>query len=256
MDFEAYVGELRAEPLLQRLDLAILRSTGSTNTAARRVMARMVERKLSPRRLLLTAWEQHAGRGRRGRTWICPPGSGVAASLVVVLPREALQALPLAAAVALSGCLGEVTARPCRVKWPNDILLAGRKLVGILVEVVQHGERECTAILGFGVNRSVPVGVPGAAGLDEGGASPPSLARLTALLVGGVVEELERRRPAGEIAEAYRAASIHQAGEAIRWKTREGVAEGVFRGFDDRGFLRVHRDGAELSLGAAELMEE
>jgi BirA family biotin operon repressor/biotin-[acetyl-CoA-carboxylase] ligase len=257
MDFGLYVEELRKEPLFRSLDLAILRSTESTNTAARRVVSGLTERNLRPRRLLLTAWEQPSGRGRRERPWISTAGAGITASLTVPIEREEeLQTLPLAVAVAMCRQLGEVAGQPCRVKWPNDILLAGRKLVGILVEVVRHGPRASTAIVGFGVNRALPVGVPGAAGLVEGVRHPPALPRLTALVVEGLIVELDLRRAPAEIAAEYRAASIHRCGEAIRWKTRDGVAEGVFQGFDDRGFMRVSRDGAVQSLAAAELIEE
>lgn len=255
MDFSAYVAELRSEPLFRELDLAVLHTTDSTNSAARRVLTALAERKISGRRFLVTAWRQRLGRGRRGRPWASRPGAGVWASLVVPeADEEQLLTLPLRVTVALCRSLAEVSGAACRVKWPNDILLDGRKLVGVLVEVARRGSRRETAIVGLGVNRE-PSGVAGAAALVEAPRQPPELPRLTAALVEGLLAELGRSRSAAEISAEYRELSIHRDGEPIRWKTPEGIAEGTFRGFDARGFLRVEVAGEERSLAAVELVE-
>jgi BirA family biotin operon repressor/biotin-[acetyl-CoA-carboxylase] ligase len=255
MDFSAYVAELRSEPLFRELDLAVLHTTDSTNSAARRVIAELAARKITGRRFLLTAWRQSCGRGRRGRPWASRPGAGVWASLAVPeAGEEELLALPLRATVALCRSLAEVSGAACRVKWPNDILLDGRKLVGVLVEVARRGSQRGTAIVGFGVNRE-PSGIEGAAALVEAPRQPPELPRLTAILAEGLVVELEQNRSAEEISAEYRELSIHRAGEPIRWKTAEGITEGTFRGFDPRGFLRVEVAGEERRLAAAEIVE-
>jgi BirA family transcriptional regulator, biotin operon repressor / biotin---[acetyl-CoA-carboxylase] ligase len=255
MDFSAYVAELRSEPLFRELDLAVLHTTDSTNSAARRVVAELAERRITQRRFLLTAWHQSGGRGRRGRPWASRPGAGVWASLAVPeADEELLLTLPLRVAVALCRSLTEVSRVACRVKWPNDILLDGRKLVGVLVEMARRGSRRGTTIIGFGVNRE-PSGVADTAALIEAQRHPPELPRLTAALAGGILAELERKRSAAEISAEYRELSIHREGEPIRWKTAEGIAEGTFRGFDPRGFLRVEVAGEERRLAAAELVE-
>ena len=85
----------------------------------------------SPPPALLVAWEQSEGRGRRGRTWVSPPGRGVYASLLTPLPGDAdLHTLPLLAGVGLCRAANRhlPDAGPrCRLKWPNDLLLLDQR---------------------------------------------------------------------------------------------------------------------------------
>lgn len=106
----------------------------------------------APHGALVTAERQTAGRGRRGRTWSSPPGGDIYAS-VVVRPRSAaagLGALGLAAAVGLREGLGAMGV-PVRIKWPNDLLVAGRKVAGILCEMRWVGSTP-EVVVGFGIN--------------------------------------------------------------------------------------------------------
>jgi BirA family transcriptional regulator, biotin operon repressor / biotin---[acetyl-CoA-carboxylase] ligase len=119
-----------------------LRATDSTNERARALAAAG-----APHGTLVTAGEQRAGRGRQGRTWTAPPGRALLMSLVL---RDWQPLLPLAAAVAVADVAGPAAA----IKWPNDVLLDGRKVAGILVETrAQDG----WAVLGIGVNVAVRI---------------------------------------------------------------------------------------------------
>ena len=110
-----------------------------------------------------TADTQTRGKGRRGRVWASPPGNLYATALIErPAPGSSVATLPLVAAVALFDAVAEACpAATGRValKWPNDLLLDGSKVAGILLEVRQFGLRDCVAI-GFGVNcRSHPPGM-------------------------------------------------------------------------------------------------
>lgn len=97
---------------------------------------------------------QTAGRGRMGRSWTSPPGN----LLFSVVFRPDLHTLPLLnllAGVATVRALRKVTGLEPRLKWPNDVLLAGKKVAGILVESVVAGEGVCYAVLGIGINVSL-----------------------------------------------------------------------------------------------------
>src|SRR3954451_24775486 len=96
---------------------------------------------------LVTAGEQTAGRGRQGRSWVTPPGTAIAASLVL---REFDDLLPLRAGLAVADIAGERAL----VKWPNDVWVDGRKVAGILAE--SRSEPRWAA-LGIGVNVAVDV---------------------------------------------------------------------------------------------------
>jgi BirA family transcriptional regulator, biotin operon repressor / biotin---[acetyl-CoA-carboxylase] ligase len=117
-----------------------LRATTSTNDRARALAAAG-----APHGTLVTAGEQSAGRGRQGRAWSAPPGRALLMSLVLRTPDRML---PLAAAVAVADAAGPRAA----IKWPNDVLLDGRKLAGILAE---SRPQDGWAVLGIGINVAV-----------------------------------------------------------------------------------------------------
>ena len=120
-----------------------LRRTDSTNTRARELAARG-----APQGTLVTAAEQTAGRGRQGRSWSAPPGRSLLCSVVI---REPPRLLPLAAGVAVAEVAAAAGA-PARLKWPNDVLVDGRKLAGILVE---GRPQDRWAVVGVGLNVAV-----------------------------------------------------------------------------------------------------
>ncbi len=93
--------------------------------------------------------EQTAGRGRLGRTWLAPPGSSVLASVALRpdVPTARLAELSVVAGRACAAAIAELTGLEPTVKWPNDVLVAGRKVAGILAEA-----REGRVVLGVGIN--------------------------------------------------------------------------------------------------------
>jgi BirA family biotin operon repressor/biotin-[acetyl-CoA-carboxylase] ligase len=119
-----------------------LRATTSTNDRARELA-----QSGAPHGTLVTAAEQHAGRGRQGRTWSAPPGRALLLSIVL---RDPPGLLPLTAALAVA----QVAGPAARIKWPNDVLVDGRKVAGILAEGRPH---EGWAVLGIGLNVALRV---------------------------------------------------------------------------------------------------
>ncbi len=103
----------------------------------------------APEGALAAADEQTAGRGRLGRDWVAPPGSSVLASIALHprVPTEKLAELSLVAGRAVAQALTDVAEVVPEVKWPNDVLIDGRKVAGILAEA-----REGRVVLGFGIN--------------------------------------------------------------------------------------------------------
>lgn len=103
---------------------------------------------------LVVADEQVAGRGRLGRRWHSPKGTGIWMSLILrpELPLNQIPQLTLAAAVAIVKAIKKVTQVECQIKWPNDILHNGKKLVGILTELQAEENRAKAVIIGMGMN--------------------------------------------------------------------------------------------------------
>ena len=132
---------------VQRLDVAW--SLGSTNTE-------LVARPNPPhgRSEVLLAEYQSAGRGRRGRAWLAPPGGSVCLSLswtFADMPRDA-GALGLAIGVCVLRALEPFGVPDARLKWPNDVLVADRKLGGILIELRAESDGPACAVVGIGLN--------------------------------------------------------------------------------------------------------
>src|SRR5207302_1007514 len=124
-------------------------SVPSTNDIA----ARLAEIPV-PEGTVIGAEEQTAGRGRWGRSWASPRG-GVWLSVILRpgLPPDRTPVVGLAAAVAAAEAIRETTRLPARVKWPNDVLVEGRKVVGILAEAIPGAE---WVVVGVGINANVP----------------------------------------------------------------------------------------------------
>ncbi|PKL35212.1 MAG: biotin--[acetyl-CoA-carboxylase] ligase [Spirochaetae bacterium HGW-Spirochaetae-1] len=100
------------------------------------------------------AEKQLAGRGRRGRNWISPSGGGIYISLVLrpdINPINIAQ-VPMAAGVALTKTIEQVTGIQSKIKWPNDIMIGTRKVAGILTEMNCEADRVNYIILGIGIN--------------------------------------------------------------------------------------------------------
>jgi BirA family transcriptional regulator, biotin operon repressor / biotin---[acetyl-CoA-carboxylase] ligase len=212
-----------------------LRETSSTNDRARALAAAG-----APHGALVTAGAQSAGRGRQGRTWAAPPGRALLMSLLL---RDYDPLLPLRAGLAVADLAGA----DALVKWPNDVLLGGRKLAGILVEARPQGG---WAVLGVGVNVAVDVAE-----------LPPELRERAATLgrapdaleetLRELLDHLERRlaEPAADCLAALRARDALRD-RPIRWAGGEGTGAGI----DDSGALLVRLpDGTVNTLDAGEV---
>ncbi len=133
--------------------------------------------------------EQSAGRGRRGRSWQSPPGRALLASILLRPPPSRTAAeLTLVAGAVTAALIEEAIDAPVGIKWPNDVLIDGKKVAGVLAE-----QRDQALVLGIGVNVNQTSGeLPGGARLD-----PTSLRVATgrewdrAELLSGLVFELE-----------------------------------------------------------------
>lgn len=169
--------------LARRFDIDVLAECDSTNT---RLM--VLAEAGAPSGSVLAAERQTAGRGRRGRSWLSTPGDSLTFSLLWRFPHgTVLDGLSLAVGVALARGLKSIGIGKIALKWPNDVLLDGRKLAGILIELAP-GPRPETAVIGIGLNLRLPQELPEelsstvAALCDAGGELPPRNVLLAQLL--------------------------------------------------------------------------
>jgi BirA family transcriptional regulator, biotin operon repressor / biotin---[acetyl-CoA-carboxylase] ligase len=194
----------------------------------------------APHGTVVTAGVQTAGRGRQGRTWTAPPGTALLLSLVL---REIDPLLPLRAGLAVADLAGP----GARVKWPNDVLVDGRKVAGILVE---SRPQEGWAVVGIGVNAAVDVAELPPELRDRAGTLGRSPEELEPTLI-ELLAVLERRlaEPASAVLAAMRERDALFE-RPVTWAGGEGIGAGV----DEQGRLRVRlADGSETALDAGEV---
>ena len=197
-------------------------------------------------RVLLASEEQTAGRGRRGRRWHSPPGAGVTFSLstIVARPARELPGLALVAGVATVRALRGSEVTRAALKWPNDLVVDGAKLGGILVETrAAHGAS--LAVIGIGINcrRDASLGRRlrrEVAALDEFMPSPDRNALISRIAT-ELVHALDTFSALGlaPLAREWERLDAH-AGQRLRVRLADGrVLTGIARGLADDGGLRL-----------------
>lgn len=252
------VSEYRAAFLASYLgptsNISFLRRIDSTNAMARRMVTEFLRDEERPPRTALLALEQTAGSGRRGRVWLSPPALGVYATLLLPLADAAeLEWLPMRAAAGLAAGVEELVGKPCQLKWPNDLLVGGAKIGGILIESVAGGASGALAILGFGVNHGAPPAVEGrsATSLENERRDVLPLPVAAAHLLGALEAALTGPLPFDD----YVRRSIHRPGDTLTCQVGEEALRGEFLGFDRHGFLRLRTASGERVVSSAEVIE-
>ena len=206
---------------------------------------------------VIIADEQTAGKGRMKRTWLSPKGS-IALSIILYPSMVYLSSLTMLASLAVVRCIETVTSLKPQVKWPNDVLINGRKVCGILIESGVRQNIVDFAIIGIGVNVNLrlsdfPEILPTATSLsDELGRNVSRLDVIRQLLI-----EIERLyltlQTGGSLYEEWRDRLV-TLGKRVRvtWsETRyEGVAESVAR---DGSLLLRRLDGSLTKIVAGDV---
>ncbi|HVO67461.1 MAG TPA: biotin--[acetyl-CoA-carboxylase] ligase [Syntrophales bacterium] len=134
-------------------DVAYFKETDSTN-----MRAKLLASGGAPEGTIIVAESQTQGRGRRGRSWFSPSGEGIYTSIILrptINPNEAPK-LTLMASVAVAETLLSMTSLNINIKWPNDILIKGRKIAGILTEISMEMDRIDYIVIGVGINVNTP----------------------------------------------------------------------------------------------------
>jgi BirA family biotin operon repressor/biotin-[acetyl-CoA-carboxylase] ligase len=218
------------------------RVTDSTNSRARELAEAG-----APGGTVVTAAEQTAGRGRRGRSWVAPAGGALLYSAVVRPLERRHGLLPLAAAVAACEAAEALEdGLECAIKWPNDVWVDGRKLAGILIEArPQKG----WAVVGVGLNLAIAA--------EE---FPPELRETATSLSSAPTAEAARTaldERLGEWVDAEPADVISTweerdalRGREISWDAGSGLADGVSEAGD---LLVLTAGGDRVALGAGEV---
>ncbi|MCL4401683.1 MAG: biotin--[acetyl-CoA-carboxylase] ligase [Acidobacteria bacterium] len=200
--------------------------------------------------------EQSAGQGRHGHSWHSEKDSGLYVSVVLrpVLPGEAFPVLTLAFGLAVAETIARVTDLACDLRWPNDVMIDGRKVAGILVQLSEASLERAAAVAGIGLN------VNHAALPPDLAAEATSLRLATGrnwsredLLVTllPTIDSFCRMLAEGgkgEILNMFCRCSSYARGKRVTAQAPDGIIEGVTDGLNPSGFLFVRRDDGRRSL--------
>jgi len=231
----------------------------STNTIALRLASEGAEHGT-----VVVAEEQTAGRGRLGREWYSEKSSGIYVSVLLRPPLApaAAPALTLMAGVAAQAAVERASGLVTDIRWPNDLLLNGKKLCGILTEMSAEVDRLHAVVIGIGINvnhREIP---------DELRAIATSLRMETGKthsrvqVLAALLRELEHyyelllQQGAAAIVERWTAVSTYARGKRIVVRTPSGEFQATTAGLESSGALRIRRDdGREEPLVAGEIAQ-
>jgi BirA family biotin operon repressor/biotin-[acetyl-CoA-carboxylase] ligase len=252
-----------AEPRLAGLvHMHYLSETGSTND-----VALALAQAGAPEGTAVLADSQHAGRGRRGRSWFSPPGAGMYLSIVIRTGDTSwpMALLTMAAGVAVAEAVRSVTALPVELKWPNDVVIGRpwRKLAGVLCESSGVGSRVDAVIVGIGINLRVAAYPPELADrptsieaeLGRPIERPPLVVECLAQLVDAVKQLRDGRRD-GILEEWRRFGKAGLNGAPVQWHDDSGERRGIAREVDAEGALIVESGGRRQRLIAGEVRWE
>jgi BirA family biotin operon repressor/biotin-[acetyl-CoA-carboxylase] ligase len=190
---------------------------------------------------VVLAGQQTAGQGRHGRSWHSEAGSGIYCSIVL----KPAPVLTLALGLATADAIARSTGMACDLRWPNDVMLAGKKVAGILVQLADGH-----AIAGIGINvnqTSFPAELASeATSLCLHTGAPVSLTEVILTLLPAVDRFVELDRDT--ILRMFARASSYAAGRRVTVELPDGIIEGITAGLNPAGFLMVRKDDGTDTL--------
>ena len=198
---------------------------------------------------VVVAETQTSGRGRFGRNWVSPQGN-IYMSVVFRPTIDALPFLSMLAGVATVQTIRKTTGSSPKIKWPNDVMLGGKKVSGILVESVMEGDSVCYAVLGIGLNVNLDPSqnaeISGIATSLEAVAGKP-LAReelLRQLLQD--LDSLYLKLCQGQTPLEPWRAMVETLGQNVQVSWRNEIYSGLAEGLDHLGNLQLRLDDGQL----------
>ncbi|MBI2872257.1 MAG: biotin--[acetyl-CoA-carboxylase] ligase [Chloroflexi bacterium] len=207
------------------------------------------------------AYTQTRGRGRWGRSWISPPGASVNLSVVIYPPQEVVPRLSIGAGLAAVLVVERLTGLACTMKWPNDVLLRGRKVAGVLVEARVSESGAAMAVVGMGLNLNFDpalypeIAVTATSIMKETGVRSEVNVAAEAVLdaLDRVYSDLLEGR---DLLPEWRS-RLETLGRHVEVRWKESVERGLARDVDSEGSLVLERsDGSTVLVPAGEVAFE
>jgi BirA family biotin operon repressor/biotin-[acetyl-CoA-carboxylase] ligase len=236
--------------------IALIPRVASTNLVARRVVNECIENELSLPQAMIVAGEQFAGRGRNARRWSSPAGKGIYATTLLMRPAEELAMVPLEVANIVASYLRETFAIDARIKWPNDILVGGRKIAGILIEARMHNDH-VYLLVGTGVNVEPVNGDDRPNAVSVADVSPRDfrgITEATEAFIEHVDARLARPFEHDRVLDEWRRLSVHADGDRVSCVIGERTVSGTWAGIDEHGRAMLRDGGETITVSAGDLI--
>lgn len=223
-----------------------------TRTTSSQDIARVEAERDAPEGTAVLAEEQTGGRGRLGRSWVSPPGANLHLTLIMRPPTDHLRTLSIVAPLAVADALERAAGLSCRLKWPNDVQVGGRKIAGVLSEAEFIGDEVKYALVGMGLNvnfdvEAVPEIIDIATSVRRELGRDGSREETLAALLNAFEARYEDALRGDATFRAWRS-RLDTLRQRVRATLGETVEEGVAEDVDGEGNLLVRRDDGSLAV--------
>jgi len=233
---------------MRRAEIRFLEEVDSTNNEIRKLGDAGAEEGT-----IVVAEQQTGGKGRRGREWYSPAGTGIWMSVLLrpELSPDKVSGMTLMAALSVCRAIRTVTGLETQIKWPNDLVIDGRKVCGILTEAVMSGRELRYVVLGIGVNvnqTEFPAELPYAYSLAMAAGRALDRKQIIDEIVVCLGEDYENYLRSGDMSGLKSDYEKHLAncGMAVRVLAPSGEWSGVAVGISDSGNLLVRDETDEM----------
>ena len=236
--------------------VAIIPRVSSTNVISRRIVKECIDNELSLPQAVIIAGEQFAGRGRNERTWSSPPGKGIYATTLLTRPAAEMAIMPLAVAGIIAGYLVESYGVEAGIKWPNDVMVHGRKIAGVLIEARTY-ETSAYLLIGTGINVEPVVddARPNATSIrDVARRDFTGLEEATVKFVRYLDGRLSKGLRRDEVLAEWRRLSVHRDGDPITCVVGDRTVAGAWAGIDEHGRALLRRGSETIAISAGDFI--
>jgi len=240
-------------------NVLIIERIDSTQACALRLVDQAEAEEITLPTTLIIAGEQEQGRGRSDRSWVSPPGGLYLSWVTSSIGVDAIARLPMIAAAAASEAILGLGIENVQIKWPNDLLIEGRKCAGCLIHA-RHGETNW-AVVGIGINLEHTPEVPEGQTLRPTSVADHLHRDMTEEVVNRVLRVIAEELAAG-IADAdaslvrWKKRLVHRPGDEMTIRLGdESEIHGRFTGLTNEGHLRLECDGVERTIAAGDVVE-
>ncbi|HJQ40474.1 MAG TPA: biotin--[acetyl-CoA-carboxylase] ligase [Thermoanaerobaculia bacterium] len=244
-------------PRLRAIEsLALIPRVASTNLVARRIVNECIENELSLPQAMIIAGEQFEGRGRNDRRWSSPPGKGIYATTLLTRSVQELPLVPLAMANIVASYLQETFGIDARIKWPNDVLVGGKKIAGILIEA-RIQEARAYLLIGTGINVE-PVSDdarPNATAIREVSSREfLGIDSATLAFIEHVDARLAQPLEHEAVLREWRELAVHHPGDRIQCVLGDRTVTGTWAGIDEQGRAMLNSADGTIAISAGDLI--